>query len=103
MNTLPSSIPVAAALLLLMASLATMDAQTPSAPAAESPQPAVLQPAAFKHFVDAFNQNDTELYPSFISNANAWDFLKNNIPLFDCPDQDINEIYYFRWWTFRKH
>ena len=33
----------------------------------------------------------------------AWDFLKENIPLFDCPDKDINEIYYFRWWTYRKH
>ena len=21
----------------------------------------------------------------------------------DCPDKDIEQIYYFRWWTFRKH
>ena len=26
-----------------------------------------------------------------------------NVPLFDCPDKDIEEIYYFRWWTYRKH
>ena len=25
------------------------------------------------------------------------------MPLFDCPDGDFEEIYYFRWWTFRKH
>ena len=28
---------------------------------------------------------------------------KDNIPLLDCPDKDIEETYYFRWWTFRKH
>ena len=37
-----------------------------------------------------------------IPNAAAWEFLKANIPLLDCPDKDIEEIYYFRWWTFRK-
>jgi len=67
------------------------------------PKSQVLQPASFKHFVDAFNQNDTELSPQFISDGMAWDFLKEKIPLFDCPDKDINEIYYFRWWTYRKH
>ncbi len=26
-----------------------------------------------------------------------------NVPLFECPDSEIEEIYHFRWWTFRKH
>ncbi len=26
-----------------------------------------------------------------------------NIPLFECPDKQIEETYYFRWWTYRKH
>src|SRR5699024_10397163 len=26
-----------------------------------------------------------------------------NIPLFDCPDSTIQETYYYRWWSFRKH
>ena len=26
-----------------------------------------------------------------------------NVPLFDCPDATLREIYYFRWWTYRKH
>jgi hypothetical protein len=68
-----------------------------------APIDGVLNPSSFKHFVDAFNQDDTERNPLFISNADAWDFLKANIPLLDCPDQEINEIYYFRWWTYRKH
>ena len=26
-----------------------------------------------------------------------------NVPLFDCPDASSKKIYYFRWWTYRKH
>jgi predicted GH43/DUF377 family glycosyl hydrolase len=63
----------------------------------------VLKAASFEHFVNQFNHNDTERNRLFISNENAWGFLKENIPLFDCPDPEIEEIYYFRWWTYRKH
>jgi len=31
------------------------------------------------------------------------EFLSANIPLFECPDKQIEETYYFRWWTYRKH
>ena len=63
----------------------------------------VLNPDSFKHFITEFNANDTELYAGFISNSLAWDFLKDNTPIFDYPAPEINEIYYFRWWTYRKH
>jgi Mannosylglycerate hydrolase MGH1-like glycoside hydrolase domain/Glycosyl hydrolase family 65, C-terminal domain len=63
----------------------------------------VLRGDAFKHYVDFFNANDEELYPGYITNGAAWNFLKSNIPLFECPDKDIETIYYFRWWTYRKH
>ena len=66
-------------------------------------KPAVLSVETYRRYVDTFNQNDSQLYAQHIPNAAAWDFLKNNIPLLDCPDGDIEEIYYFRWWTFRKH
>ena len=62
-----------------------------------------LQPEAFKHYIDRFNANDEELYPSTVTDADAWQFLRNNIPLFECSDKTIEEIYYFRWWTYRKH
>jgi len=29
--------------------------------------------------------------------------MRANVPGFECPDSAIEEIYYFRWWTFRKH
>ena len=65
--------------------------------------PTVLKVEAFQHYIDTFNQSDNELYKQHIPNSAAWDFLKSRIPLLDCPDRDIEEIYYFRWWTFRKH
>ena len=33
--------------------------------------------------------------------AEGW--LSENIPLIDIPDKLLEEIYYFRWWVFRKH
>jgi hypothetical protein len=64
---------------------------------------AALKSEAFKHYVDSFNSNDRELYPGYITNGAAWEFLKDKIPLFECPDKEIEQTYYFRWWTYRKH
>lgn len=64
---------------------------------------AVLNSQTFQHYIDSFNANDQELYPGYITNGAAWNFLKNNVPLFECPDKDIETTYYFRWWTYRKH
>ena len=68
-----------------------------------APRPQVLKADAFQRFIDQFNRDDNELYRNTISNRIAWDFLKDNIPLFECPDPNLNETYYFRWWTYRKH
>jgi len=64
----------------------------------------------FKHYIDEFNRQDTlnlhfNVIPGteMISNEDTWDFLKDNIPFLECPDKEIEEIYYYRWWTFRKH
>lgn len=66
-------------------------------------RPLVLKAGDFQHYVEDFNKQDHELYKGAIANAAAWDFLKGNIPLLDCPDQEIATTYYFRWWTYRKH
>ena len=63
----------------------------------------VLEAESFRHYVERFNAGDEELYVQHIPNEKAWDFLKGNIPLFECPDKDFERTYYFRWWTFRKH
>ncbi|MDR1595068.1 MAG: hypothetical protein LBS43_11390 [Prevotellaceae bacterium] len=54
-------------------------------------------------YVNQFNKTDNELYAQLIPNSEAADFLTENIPRFECPDKELEEIYYFRWWTFRKH
>ena len=56
-----------------------------------------------KNYVDHFNENDKEIYKQFIPNDKAFNFLNVNIPMIDLPDKDIEETYYFRWWTYRKH
>jgi len=54
-------------------------------------------------YVEAFNRNDNEIYIQHIPNSSSDTFLINNIPHLDIPDKFIEEIYYFRWWTYRKH
>lgn len=71
--------------------------------AAPADQPKVLKPAAFQHYAEDFNREDEDLYPQHIPNAGAWDWMQRNVPLFECPDQDIERTYFFRWWTYRKH
>ncbi|MDR2775817.1 MAG: hypothetical protein LBC19_13990, partial [Tannerella sp.] len=63
----------------------------------------VLCPNDCKPYIDAFNADDDELYKQSFPNEKAWEFLSQNIPLFDYPDKTVERTYYFRWWTFRKH
>ena len=56
-------------------------------------RPAVLKAETYRHYIDTFNLSDNQLYTQHIPNAAAWDFLKHNMPLLDCPDGDIEEIY----------
>jgi len=66
-------------------------------------QSVVLNPVAYKHYIDSFNQQDNELYKEYVPNDKSWEFLSKNIPFLDCPDKSIEQTYYFRWWTYRKH
>lgn len=68
-----------------------------------SSQSYILKVDTYKHYVDSFNVNDNEIYKGFIPNDKSWGFLSSNIPLFDCPDKMMEQTYYFRWWTYRKH
>lgn len=63
----------------------------------------ILNESLLHDYVQKFNSDDDELYLQSIPNEKAFDFLEKNIPLFECPDKEIEKTYYFRWWTFRKH
>ena len=43
-------------------------------------------------YVDRFNAEDEEIYRQEIGNDQALHWLKKNIPLFECPDPDIEDV-----------
>ena len=57
----------------------------------------------YKHYVDYFNTMEDENIVQAIPNAKAWEWMTQNVPLFDCPNRDFEEMWYYRWWTLRKH
>jgi len=63
----------------------------------------VLDSEDFRHHVDSFNTMEPENIINLIPNSESWEWLVENIPFFECPDKSFEQIYYFRWWTFRKH
>jgi hypothetical protein len=65
----------------------------PEAPPSRLPDTKAL----LRDYVRRFNAADEELYANAIPNAEAEDFLLENIPRFACPDKDIERTYYFRW------
>lgn len=67
------------------------------------PAPAVLKAEDYKHYADYFNGMEDENIVQAIPNAESWDWMKQNIPLFECPQDNFEEIYYYRWWSLRKH
>ncbi len=68
-----------------------------------SVESAWLNPSAFAQHVERFNAMEDETVVNAIANREASTWLQQSIPLFECPDREVEEIYYFRWWSFRKH
>src|SRR5262249_30660987 len=67
-----------------------------------SAQPVVLKPDDYKPYVDHFNTMEDEFVVNLIPNDKSWDWMAANVPAFECPDKAIEEIYWYRWWTYRK-
>ena len=63
----------------------------------------VLDESDMRNRFARYALGDAELYTNAYCNAVAFDFLKDAVPRFECPDEDITETYYFRWWIYRKH
>lgn len=64
---------------------------------------AILDAGNFKSYVDYFNTMEDENIVQAIPDSQSWDWMKANIPLFECPQKNFEEMYYYRWWSFRKH
>ena len=74
-----------------------------SSNASQKKSKSILKADNFKHYVDYFNRMEDENIANAIPNSESWDWMKDNIPLFECPQNNFEEIYYFRWWSMRKH
>jgi hypothetical protein len=66
-------------------------------------QPVILKKDPLRAYVDYFNSLDDEAVKNYVPNDQAFRWLSDNIPLFECPDSILQQTYYYRWWTFRKH
>ncbi|MBR5749439.1 MAG: six-hairpin glycosidase [Prevotella sp.] len=64
---------------------------------------AVLHYDDFAHYAEHFNTMEDENIITTIPNAASSAWMRENIPLFDCPQENFRELYYYRWWTLRKH
>lgn len=64
---------------------------------------AFLKADSFKHYVDFFNSMEEENIVQAVPNDSAWQWMSSRIPLFECPDKQMEQTYYYRWWTLRKH
>ena len=64
---------------------------------------AVLRYDDYAHYADYFNRMEDENIVTTIPNAQSSEWMRRNVPLFDCPQENFREMYYYRWWTLRKH
>lgn len=68
---------------------------------AASPFSPLLNPESFHHYFTGFVAQEHDFLrdePSL-----QWTWFERNIPWLDLPDKQIEEIYYFRWYSFQKH
>lgn len=64
---------------------------------------AVLTYDDFTHYAEYFNGMEDENIVQAIPNSQSSEWMRSNIPLFECPQTNFEEIYYYRWWSLRKH
>ena len=58
----------------------------------EESGPAILNDQALRNYVQAFNDEDHTHFGQAISNEAAADWMAANVPRFECPDKEIEEI-----------
>ena len=75
-------------------------------------QAALLHPATYAHYVSMFEQQEQaatgKIYNGEPATAGqpaeaAWPWMQREIPLFDSSDKEFEEMYYFRWYAWKKH
>ena len=64
---------------------------------------AIITSADIAKHVGKFNTMETETVINAVPNAQSQEWLERNVPRFICPDPTVEETYWFRWWSLRKH
>jgi hypothetical protein len=63
----------------------------------------LIEPQVLERHVAKFNAMEDEGVVNAVPNAQAAAWLRANVPAFACSDPAVEEIYWFRWWSLRKH
>jgi len=67
---------------------------------------AVLKPADYSHYVDLFHEQEREATGTLYegeSGEDSWTWIEREVPWFDSSDKHFEEMYYFRWYAWKKH
>ncbi len=67
---------------------------------------AVVRPADYRHYVDTFREQEREATGKLYEgegNEDTWAWMQREVPWFDASDKRFEEMYYFRWYAWKKH
>lgn len=67
----------------------------------ELPSTSVLDPESFRPYFVQFSKDEKAMLGA--SDPLPWEWFEQNIPWLDVPDKQLEEVYYFRWYSFQKH
>jgi hypothetical protein len=73
---------------------------------AQSSIPTVLQPTDYHHYIETFQQQEREATGKLYEGEGGedmWTWIQREIPWFDASDKQFEEMYYFRWYAWKKH
>lgn len=88
---------------LLGAAVVSVAAVPAVAEPAAGPLRAHLRGEVLERHVARFNAMEDEPVINAVPNAESAAWLRANVPAFACADAEVEEIYWFRWWSLRKH
>ncbi len=71
-----------------------------------APATSVLRPGQFQHYVEMFEAQEREATGTVYageSKEDSWAWMQREIPWFESSDKSFEEMYYFRWYAWKKH
>jgi hypothetical protein len=77
-----------------------------SAEASHGSGAAVLHPAEYSHYIETFHSQEREATGKLYEGEggeDTWAWMLHEIPWFDASDKSFEEMYYFRWYAWKKH